>query len=45
MRHIQNFLCEDREQREYREAKARFFRRLAVLGLILTALLAVLASY
>lgn len=41
-RHISDILWEDREQRETRAAKARFFRLLAVLVAILftTGLLA-----
>jgi hypothetical protein len=30
-RHVSEILWEDREQREYRAAKARFFRLLAIL--------------
>jgi len=40
MKHIQNLLSEDSRQREYREAKARFFRLAALLGIILLAILA-----
>jgi hypothetical protein len=35
MRHISDILWEDKEQAEYRAAKARFFRLLAILLTIL----------
>lgn len=38
MRHISDILWEDKEQAEYRAAKARFFRLLAVLITILCIL-------
>ena len=38
MRHISDILWEDKEQAEYRAAKARFFRRLAVFITILCIL-------
>jgi hypothetical protein len=41
-RHIHDILWEDREQREYRAAKARFFRLLSVLILLAFALILLL---
>ena len=38
MRHLSDILWEDKEQAEYRAAKARFFRLLAVILTILSVL-------
>jgi len=43
MRHISDLLWEDRQQAEYRAAKARFFRLLAVFITILCILAVQLA--
>lgn len=40
-----NLLWEDREQREYRAAKARFFRRLVILLAILVVLAIQIYAY
>jgi hypothetical protein len=43
-RHIQELLWEDKDQREYRAAKARFFRLLTILILILATIAALTIS-
>jgi hypothetical protein len=35
---FQNLLWEDREQREYRAAKAKFFRNLLILAALIAAI-------
>jgi hypothetical protein len=39
-KHIQNLLWETPRQREYREAKTRFFRLVSLLAIVLIAILA-----
>jgi hypothetical protein len=43
-KHIQNLLWETPRQREYREAKARFFRLVSLLAIVLIAIIALTLS-